>query len=76
METFRQLWVEDGIWEIGQFNPTQAKDVNPIQAHGVDQIVALLQQFNNVNEFFFRTILRGVITLNGDQASVRTPTTE
>ena len=76
METFRQLWVEDGVWEIGQFNPTQAKDVYPIQVHGVDQIVALLQQFNTTNEFFFRTTLRGVITLNGDRASVRTPTTE
>ncbi len=75
-ETFRTLWVEDGIWEIGQFNPTHAKDVNPLHAQGTAQLIAALEQFNKMNEFFFRTTLRGVITLDGDHATVRTPSTE
>ena len=52
-ETFRTLWVEDGLWEIGQFNPTHAKDVNPLRAQGIDQLVAVVEQFNAMNEFFF-----------------------
>ena len=50
--------------------------MNPLHAQGMDQLVAALEQFNKMNEFFFRTTLRGVITLDGDRAAVRSPTTE
>lgn len=76
VETFRTLWVEDGIWEIGQFNPAHVQDVQPLHAQGIEQLVAALELFNRMNEFFFRTTLRGVITLDGDHAIVRSPTTE
>ena len=75
-ETFRSLWVEDGIWEIGTFNPEQSKDINPLHAQGLEQVTAALQQFRNLNVFFFRTSLRSVITINADQATARTPGTE
>ena len=67
-DAFRTLWVPDAVWEIGEPIPMQAK--------GVDEIVAALQKFNDVNEFFFRTTLRPVIMLDGDRAISRSPSTE
>jgi len=75
-EAFRSLWIEDGVWEIGQFNPHGSKDIAPLRAQGIDQILAAQRQFGALNAFFFRTTLRGVIDLAGDQATARTPTTE
>ena len=68
MQAFRELWIAEAVWTIGQ--PI------PMRAEGVDQIVATLQKFNDSNEFFFRTTLRAVITLDGDRATSRAPTTE
>jgi len=75
-EAFRSLWAEDGVWEIGQFNPHGSTDIAPLRAQGIDQILAAQRQFGALNAFFFRTTLRGVIDLAGDQATARTPTTE
>lgn len=73
----RRLWVPQGsIWEIGQFNPAGSKNISPLRAEGLDEIVKAQQGFVDGNEFFFRTTLRAVITLNGDRATATAPTTE
>lgn len=68
MQVFRSLWLPDAVWTIA--------DPIPMRAEGIDQIMAALQKFKDVNEFFFRTTLRAVIMLDGDQATARMPTTE
>lgn len=70
------LWAPEGVWEIGQFNPDGSKHITPLRAQGMDQILAAQQQFNDLNEFFFRTTLRAVITLDGDRAAATAPSTE
>ena len=73
----RRLWVpQGGVWEIGQFNPNGSKNISPLRAEGVDQIVKAQQGFVDANEFFFRTTLRAVITVDGDRAAATAPTTE
>ncbi len=67
-ETFRSLWVENGVWEISA--PV------PMRADGTDTIVAALESFHAVNEFFFRSTSRPVIHADGDRATFRTPTVE
>ena len=73
----RRLWVpEGGVWEIGQFNPNGSKNISPLRAEGLDQILKAQQGFSDGNEFFFRTTLRAVITLDSDRATASSPTTE
>ena len=72
----RALWVPDGVWEIGTHNPDHSRHITPLRAEGIDQIIAAQEQFNAMNEFFFRTTLRPVITLSGDRATGRAPSTE
>ena len=67
-ETFRSLWVEDGVWEISA--PV------PMRAEGVNAIVAALDAFHTVNQFFFRSTSRPVIHADGDRAAFRSPTVE
>ena len=73
----RRLWVpEGGVWEIGQFNPDGSKNISPLRAEGLSEIIKAQQGFHDGNEFFFRTTLRPVITVSGDRADTRAPTTE
>lgn len=65
---FRDLWTEDGVWEIGPPIPMQAK--------GRDAIVEGLKQLQNQNLFFFRLTARPVIQVHGDHAELRSPTVE
>ncbi len=46
-DAFRNLWMPDGVWEIS--------DPVPLRAQGQDAVVAALDQFHTVNEFFFRS---------------------
>ena len=65
---FGDLWTADAVWEIGP--PV------PLRAAGRKAIVAALGQFHAVNEFFFRLTARPVVELDGDRATLRSPTVE
>ena len=68
LERFRDLWSEDGLWEIGPPIPMQAK--------GRDAVVQALKTLQMQNLFFFRLTGRPVIRLDGDHAELRSPTVE
>lgn len=60
---FRALWLPDGVWDIG--NPL------PAHAHGVDDVVQMLQRLLDSWEFFVQMNHSGVIRVDGDAASAR-----
>lgn len=68
LDAFRALWVADAVWEFG--------DPLAMLAKGIEEIVAALQKYNDINEFFFRTTLRALIAVNGARATSRAPSTE
>ena len=68
LEVFRDLWTENGVWEIGPPIPMQAK--------GRDAIVEGLKGLQRQNLFFFRLTARPVIRVRGDYTELRSPTVE
>ena len=74
--TFRELWMEDGVCEIGQHNPGESENISPLRAEGIAAILEAQEMFNKLNEFFFRATLRSVIEISDDPATARSPNIE
>ena len=60
---FRALWMPDALWEI--------KDPLPASVQGAGKIVAMLSGLLEVFEFFVQMTHRGVVSVQGDQATAR-----
>ena len=63
LASFRQLWADDAVWEIGP--PLQSR------AEGVDEIVALLRRLLQAEQYFMQLTHSGVIEIKGDRATAR-----
>ena len=61
--SFRQLWTDDAVWEIGP--PLQSR------AEGVDEIAALLSRLLQTEQYFLQMTHSGVIEIEGDRATAR-----
>ena len=68
VEEFRNLWVEDAIWEIG--------DPMPMHVQGRDKIVDTWTGMVAGTEWLFRGSFVGVINVDGDDATGRWPCVE
>lgn len=66
-DTFRSLWAEDGEWVIG------ATEGQPFErrATGPDDIVSMLKQLWEGNDYFVHFAVQSVIEITGDQAAAR-----
>ncbi|MFC9914488.1 nuclear transport factor 2 family protein [Streptomyces sp. NPDC127197] len=65
---FRELWAEDGLWEIGA--PFNAR------IEGIEAIVDMLHRLRDERTYFTQLIPTGVIEIDGDRASARWPVRE
>ena len=63
LASFRQLWTDDAVWEIGP--PLQSR------AEGVEEIVALLRRLLQAEQYFMQLTHSGVIEVKGDRATAR-----
>ena len=63
LASFRQLWTDDAVWEIGP--PLQSR------ADGVEEIVALLRRLLQAEQYFMQLTHSGVIEVKGDRATAR-----
>ena len=63
LASFRQLWTDDAVWEIGP--PLQSR------TDGVEEIVALLRRLLQAEEYFMQLTHSGVIEVKGDRATAR-----
>ena len=63
LASFRQLWTDDAVWEIGP--PLQSR------ADGVEEIVALLRRLLQAEQYFMQMTHSGVIEIKGDRATAR-----
>lgn len=63
IEGFRALWADDAEWAIGA--PFEQR------AHGVGNIVAMLQNLWKGNDYFVQLAGQGPIQINGDEATAR-----
>ncbi|WP_053097689.1 nuclear transport factor 2 family protein [Microbacterium sp. CGR1] len=67
-DTFRTLWAEDGVWEIGApFNH---------RSDGIGAIAETLHHLRDERIFFTQLVPTGVITIDGDTAEARWPVRE
>ena len=65
---FRELWAEDGLWEIGA--PFDAR------CEGVEAIVNMLHTLRDERIFFTQLVPTGLVEISGDRASARWPVRE
>ena len=63
LASFRQLWTDDAVWEIGP--PLQSR------ADGVEEIVALLRRLLQAEQYFMQLTHSGVIEVKDDRATAR-----
>ena len=63
LASFRQLWTDDAVWEIGP--PLTSR------ADGVEEIVALLRRLSQAEQYFMQLTHSGVIEVKGDRATAR-----
>ncbi len=65
LDMFRSVWAHDGEFRIG-------KPPHGQHAHGVDDIVAMLERLREGLDFFIQFALPGVIEIDGNEATTRT----
>ena len=68
IQQFKETWMEEGRWLVGQ--PYETK------CEGIDAILSHLHFLRNGLNFFTQLVTHGVLELDGDRAMMRSPVWE